>query len=186
MTEDDAWKWRIYVPPGGGYTLNAYSGRLPSASQQHDKDWFRAILKNGVGSISTISDFEGEFILESRAVKQGDAWTLVTKTISREGNSSSTSGGTTSISQPSGDWLSDRRSRITSSDVSSTQKAFEPDVPILLIFGQRPVITETAGGGFTSQTPTGAADGFALWLQPHPPAVATRNTPHTNPDNDGN
>jgi hypothetical protein len=176
--EDDSWKWRIYLPAGGNYTLNSYSGRLPSASQQHDKEWYRAMRKDGVGSSSTISGFEGEFMLEAKAVQQGKDWMLVTKSIKREGNSSVSGGGKTSISQPSGDWLSDRRSRITSSDASVTQKSFEPDAPILLLLGQLPVITETPGGGFNAQSPTGASDGFALWLEPRRPAVVTRNTPN--------
>lgn len=174
--EDDSWKWRLYLPAGSNYTLNSYSGRLPSLADRHEKKWFDTVRKDGVGTTSTISGFEGEFILEARAVKDGSSWMLVTKSVKRDGNSSTTGGGKNSISQPSGDWLSDRRSRVTSSDVDVNQKSFGPDEPILLLMGQRPVITETAGGGFTSQSPSGAADGFALWLEPHRPPPPVRNS----------
>ena len=171
MFEDDSWKWRIYLPTTGNCTLNAYSGHSPSPAGRHDADWYRVLHKNGVGMGSSIVD--GEFTLEARAVKDGKNWVLTTKSLQHTGKLSRTGGGKTSIWQPSGDWLSDRRARYSSSDVTNVQKDFTPGAPILLILCQRPIITDQPGG-YTSESPAGPADGFAVWLEPTPPATAAK------------
>lgn len=174
--EDNAWKWRIYLPPGRQYSLSLWSGHLPDRVGHRGKSWFEEVRKAGTGMSESGSNY-GEFLLEARLIKDGNGWVLATQSIHRDGDNSSIGGGRTSVYQPSGDWLSDRRSRITSSDVAVSQKSFEPGEPILLLHLQRPVITETPGGGYTSQSPRGPADGVALWIEQRPavaPAAANQ------------
>lgn len=169
--EDKTWKWRIYLPPGGQYSLSEYSGHLPDRVAHRGKTWFEEVRKTGNGSIKSGSGMQGEFLLEARLIKEGEVWVLATQSIHLDGDNSRIGGGRTSVYQPSGDWLSDRRSRTMSSDVGASQKSFEPGEPILLVHLQRPVITETPGGGYTSRSPQGPADGVVLWIEQQP-AVA--------------
>ena len=164
--EDDTWKWRIYLPPGGKFSLNNRSGHLPHSSQHPDKTaWFDAVRKDGVGSSWSGSPFEGEFMLEARILKESNGWVLVTRSTKLGDGNRTAGGGKTSIYQPSDDWLADLRSRMTSSDVAADQKSFEFGQPIMLLHIQRPVITETSGGGYSSIAPSGPADGVVLWIE---------------------
>jgi hypothetical protein len=164
--QDDAWKWRIYLPPGSPYSLWEYSGRLPTSHS--GKAWFDEVKASGVGSSSSGSGLQGEFVLEARLIKEDGDWILVTKATRRDGENRSTAGGKTSIYQPSGDWLSERRGRMSTSDVNAAQKSFAPDRPILLLHLVRPFITELPRGGYRSRSPQGPADGVAIWLEPRP------------------
>ena len=132
----------------------------------------------GSGSSSSGSSLAGELTVEARLVKTDDDWALAYKCTKREPDSSSSTGGSSSVSFPNGDWLTDQSSRITSSDTSETkQKSFEPGTPILLLHKVRPVVKETPGGGRFSSSPTGAADGIVLWIEQRLPAAPAKETP---------
>jgi len=169
--EDDTWKWRIYLPPGGQYSLCEYSGRLPGPNSRTGKPWFDGVRRSGSGSISTGTNFGGEFLLEAKLMKEGDTWYFVTSYTNRNGGQSSSSLGKSSINQSSNDWLSDGGSRRSSSDVTVDQKSFGPGTPILLLHMYRPVITETPGGARSRTDPAGPADGIAVWIEQ--PALTT-------------
>jgi hypothetical protein len=165
--DDDTWKWRIYLPPGRKYSLHTRSGNLPSPVGITRNEWLEAVTRHGVGSSSSGTGLSGEYTLEAKLVQQDDRWLLVTRNTVREGPVSGHAGGTTSIYPD--EWLADRRARSTRSDVPSVnQKVFEPDQPILLLHMMKPIITETSSG-YSSRTPEGPADGFALWIAPTSP-----------------
>jgi hypothetical protein len=164
-SEEDTWKWRIYLPPGRTYTLHERSGRqLPQPSQHPGKTWFDAVLRAGSGGSSSGSAIQGELSFEAKLIQKDDRWVLVTNYTKSDGSSSTRGGGTDSIYPD--EWLSERRSRPTRSDVPSVgQKEFEPGQPILLLHRMKPVITETPGGGYSSQMPDGPTEGFVLWIE---------------------
>ena len=174
--EENSWRWRIFLPPGRMYALNERSGRLPAPSQHPGDEWFDAVKRHGSGSSSSGSNLSGEFTLEAKLIKQDDRWLLVTQFTKSDGDSSTRSGGRTSIHPD--EWLSEQRSRPTRSDVPAVdQKTFDRDAPILLLHRMEPLITETEGG-FTSRTPEGPANGFVLWIEaqaPEPPAKPKAN-----------
>jgi hypothetical protein len=174
--EDDTWKWRIYLPAGGQYSICSSSGHLPARIGFAGNAWFDEARKVGTGTSSTGTGLEGELLFEGRLVKENDTWMFVTNYVYSDGSTRSSSRSKESIDQPSGDWLSDRRSRITSSDIAIDQKSFEPGKSILLLHMVRPEITDTPGGGHTSRTPQGPADGFAVWIEQQP-AAGTPTTP---------
>jgi hypothetical protein len=169
--EDDTRKWRIYLPVGGQYSICSRSGNLPSRPGHLGNSWFDEVRKSGSGMSSTGTSLHGEFLLEGRLIKENDSWVFVTNYSQSDGSMKTSSQSKDSIYQPSGDWLSDRRSRITSSDVAFDQKSFEPGKSILLLHLVRPEITDLPGGGHKSKTPQGAADGFSIWIEQQPPAT---------------
>lgn len=164
--EEDTWKWRIYLPPGGTYTLHERSGRLPPRSMHPGDDWFDALITDGSGSSSSGSSWRGEFTLEARLIKDGNDWVLATQHKSTDGDFAASGGTRSSIYQPSEDWLSDRRLRWTTSNIHATQQSsFVPGEPILLLHMKKATITETPGGGYTKTMTDDVADGFALWIE---------------------
>jgi hypothetical protein len=169
--EDDTWKWRIYLPVGGQYSICSRSGHLPSRPGHSGNSWFDEVQKAGSGMSSMGTSLHGELLLEGRLIKENDTWIFVTNYSQSDGSMKTSSKSKDSIYQPSGDWLSDRRSRITTSDVAFDQKSFEPGQSILLLHLVRPEITVTPGGGHTSKTPQGPADGVAVWIEQHLPAT---------------
>lgn len=173
--EDDTWKWRIYLPPGGSYSINSYSGTLPPRAGHTGNSWFDKVRNSGSGMCSENSSFEGEVLLEGRLVKEADEWYFVTRYTRRQGTDVVTSGGgKDSIYQPSGDWLSDRRSQLSSSDVGFEQKSYEPGSSILLVHVTRPETTELPNGGHSSRMPQGPAEGIAVWIEQPPVAPAPK------------
>lgn len=179
MVDDDTWRWRIYLPPGRRYALYEYSGYLPNQVLFSGRAWYDEVKAKGGGGSSSSTAQTGEFILDAHIDKDGGQWVMTTKARHQVGPQIETGGSRVSIHQPHGDWLADNRGRIVSSSVNATkQREFGPDEPILLLHRIRPVITELPGGGYTSSTPTGPADGFALWLEPEMPPA---NPPAGNP-----
>lgn len=163
LSTEDPWKWRIYLPPGGKHKLLGYSGHLPTSTELHGQAWFDAIKKNASGFSSTGSPFQGEFVLEARLTKRGDQWMLLTNP-----------GGGISIHQPSGDWLSDPGPVGSDSGVGTKQQTvFEPGQPILLMHMGKPIVTKLPGGTTTRESPSGPADGFAIWIEQGPPVTAS-------------
>jgi hypothetical protein len=168
--EDDTWKWRIYLPVGGQYSLCTSSGHLPSRAAHPGNSWFDEVRITGSGMATNGGSFEGEILLEARLVKENDEWHLVTNYSGIGGSGIRTPGkNKESIYQPSGDWLSGPY-RSTSSDVTLDQKSFEPGQSILLLHIVRPKITETPGGLRTGRRPQGSADGIAVWIEQQPPS----------------
>jgi len=166
-SEVDTWRWRVYLPPGNQYELCEYSGHLPKPSPHGDNSWYDAVRKDGVGSSSISTALSGEITIESKIFKRDGTWLLQTSATKRDDTTSTKSGGTTSIYQPSGDWLSDRRARSSTSDASLTdQLSLEVEQPILLLHLKRPIINDLPGGGHTSTMPTDSADGIVIWLEP--------------------
>jgi hypothetical protein len=149
-------EWRIYLPPGRKYRVKTASGFLPDAPVRSDRlDKIR-----GMGVVADVGpvDLSGEFTLTARLVKQADEWRLQLKP-----------GGSAPINQPNGDWLSDGRSRGSSSDVTvQEQKLFPPDRPIMLMHMRRPVFTEGPNNTWSSTSPVGDADSIVLWIEPEP------------------
>jgi hypothetical protein len=154
------------------YALNERSGRLPAPSQHPGDKWFDAVKRYGSGSSSSGSNLSGEFTLEAKLIKQDDRWLLVTQFTKSDGDSSTRSGGRTSIHPD--EWLSEQRSRPTRSDVpAAKQKEFSPDEPILLLHRMKPIITDT-NGGYSSRMPGGPADGFVLWIEAQAPELPVK------------
>jgi hypothetical protein len=170
--EDDLWKWRINLPPGNQYSLCEYSGHLPTS--RSGKSWFDEVKASGVGSSSSGSGLQGEFVLEARLIKENGEWLMVTKARRHDGEFRTVAGSKTSIYPPLGNWLSEHRSRISSSDVADRQKSFTASEPILLLHLIRPEITDLPRGGYTSRSPQGPADGVAIWLEPRPAGTNTK------------
>lgn len=167
--ENDSWKWRIYLPPGGKYALCERSGRFPSRATHSEDSWFDEVRNSASGMGSTSFNMEGEFVLEGRLIKEGDSWVFVTDRINMEdGRVISSIRSRITVEPASGDWLSDRRARINFSDTSPEQKCFQQGKPILLLNMVRPEITELPNGSFDSEVPQGEADGFAIWIEPVP------------------
>jgi hypothetical protein len=166
--EDNYWRWRVYLPPGVEYRTFVYSGHFPKRTSPL-RQWLGNVVDDGAGMSSSGSDFQGEFIIECRAYEKDGQWTMQTKYTRRSANATISGGGGTTINQPD-NWFADGRGRITATDVATlAQEVFESDEPILLLHVERQVIKELPGGGYTSQSATGPADGVAVWLAPSPP-----------------
>lgn len=162
--EKNTWKWRLYLPPGGKYSLHMRSGHLPARAKLPGGAWFDELLKRGSGGSSSGSTWGGEFMLEARLIQENDDWVLVTRHKSTDGPASAVSTSKNTIYPD--EWLADSRSQSSTSDIPATKQAsFEPGDPFLLLHIMRPVIKETPGGGYTITAPSGPADGFAVWIQ---------------------
>ncbi|MCI0332835.1 MAG: hypothetical protein L0228_06395 [Planctomycetes bacterium] len=161
------WKWRIYLPPGRDYRFCCYSGTLPSEKELRGAAWFDRVQNGGIGTGSSGTMDGGEFTLDAMLEKDGDQWKLVTKSSGGRG------GGSDTIYQPSGDWLSSPEHALSSSGMTSRQQTvFEPGEPIMLVKCLKPIITRFAGG-YSARSPEGAADGFVMWIEEHNPAPPT-------------
>jgi len=157
--DQDARRWRLYLPPGKSFTVYAYSGTLPSASTSgRDKKWLDSIRATATGGSLFSMGMGGEFILDSQIVNVDGQWKL--KLTSTHDNGDVTTRSSTNISQPSGDWLSRPGRAYASSFKTGAQSELNANQPILLFHLMRP---DTTGGGVAS--PRGAADGIALWIE---------------------
>ena len=99
---DEIWRWRIYLPPGGKYQLYQYGGQFPAHGGTPDTNWLQAI-QNGPrisGGVYSSIQFQGEFTLEARLSPDGDGWLLRTDP-----------GGGDSIYRFKDNWLSDEFAR---------------------------------------------------------------------------
>jgi hypothetical protein len=163
--EDNHWRWRLYLPPGRQRDVFVYSGHLPRRTGLLT-EWLKGVVDDGVGMSTSGSDFVGELTFECRAFEKVDQWTMHTRYGRQDGNTTVSGGGGTTIHQQD-NWFAEGLSRMTSSDVGhGRQQEFEADAPIVLLHIIRPVVKELPGGGHTSQSPTGSADGVVVWIQP--------------------
>src|SRR4051812_24220210 len=49
---DEAWKWRVYLPPSGKYQLCCFKGHpLPAAMALHERNWSAAVKAHGSGVV---------------------------------------------------------------------------------------------------------------------------------------
>jgi hypothetical protein len=153
--------WRIYLPPGGRYSLCAYDGLIPpDPNGQSPQSWFDGVKLTGSGMTDTLDG--GEFVLETELAKQDDHWQL--KMFKANGMSFG------SISLHNfGDWLSDEVGQSVRSAVGYDQQAvYPPGQPILLMKTIKPIVTRS-GSAITIGVPTGPADGVVVWIEQQPP-----------------
>lgn len=166
-SEENTWRWRVYLPPGNKYTLYERSGHLPNAWSDRGIAWIESVKSNSVGTSSSGDSWIGELTLDVKFHENEGKWLSQTTIRKRDASSSSTGASTTSVYQPSGDWLSERRGRQSSSSLNDRmQKEFESHQPILLLHLQRQVIQELPNNGYTATSPQGDADGVMIWLEP--------------------
>lgn len=163
--EPDRWKWRIYLPPSGQYTLFVYSGTIPPRDSRQGRNWYDAVRQDGSGSAESINS--GEFVLNVELLKEGAQWQIVTS----RGNHRSVS--TMSID---GNWLSQMVGRgVTSSIGPDIATNVRPGEPIHLMTLLEPVSTKN-GNTTSFSTPIGPANGIVVWIEQQSP-VAKSATP---------
>lgn len=153
------WRWRVYLPPGGEYSISAYSGNMPDQGKLQAEAWVDAARLSGSGISSSGTSVQGEFLIDARIDKVDGHWTFRVNPA-----------GSMTVSQPPDDWMSnDGMTSVVSSISSKSQTEFQPGEPIILMhLSKRPMI-ELPGGGRTSAPPTGSAKGIALWIEQAPP-----------------
>ena len=161
--ENDTWRWRIYLPPGKGYTLYAYSGTIP-ATEERDQAWFDRIRATTNGTSSFSPSKFGEVTIDCRLAKLDGKWSLHLFTTShddRGGTITAPSGST--ISQPTGDRLS-KFGRISASSFQESKQAdLSQNEPILVLHLIPPNTTLNAAG-----IPKSAAEGVVVWMEHGP------------------
>jgi len=158
-SESDTWKWRIYLPPGGTHSFSSYYGTIPSQTEFRGRKWFQEVKNGGSGSSGSGSGYEGEFTLTVRLFKKEDQWFISQRSSNGRIN------GSNSLALRFDDWLSDPRSRMTTSNVSNEQSSYQPGEPIMLLHLPKPIITESAGGGWSKKLPEGPHDGIVIWIE---------------------
>ncbi len=161
----DSWRWRLYLPPKGqnAYYLKCASGHFPNG--MHDKAWYSAIQRGGNRSVSSPIRLDGEFTLQCSLSKEGNDWIIDTE-YERITNGIGIPGGlTTSVFEPSGDWLGIKDRFDSSSFDEDVQREFRPNEPILLLHIMRSEVEITPNGTQSVHAPTGEADGVALWIE---------------------
>jgi hypothetical protein len=158
--EPDRWKWRIYLPPSGQYTLFVYSGMIPPRDFRQGRNWYDEVRQSGSGSAESINS--GEFVLNVELLKAGEQWQIVTS----RGNHRSVS--TMSVD---GNWLSQMVGRgVTSSIGPDAATKVRPGEPIHLMTLLEPESTKN-GNTTTFSTPTGPASGIVVWIEQHSPVA---------------
>ena len=159
------WRYRIYLPPQGKYTLKFAKGRLPGKTIElsDPKDYYAVVSKRTSGSSRSWE--AGEFVLVFR-IEPDDSdpdrrnWKFSTRRVG-EGSK-----GSTTLTVP---WMNDERAwSASSSMVGSKQKVYEPDQPLPLLTVRRAKITETVSGGYSAISADAReySDGFMLWIHP--------------------
>ena len=73
------WRWRLYLPPGGKYSLNVYTGVLPAGVNPPQAGKFAAAVLEGEGKLTSRPLPGGEFQLDVALVAEGARWNLITK-----------------------------------------------------------------------------------------------------------
>jgi hypothetical protein len=165
------WKWRIYLPPGLNYRKLCYSGTLPSPQEYSSKAWCERVENGSVGKGGSGPIDGGECTIEAKLEKDADHWVLRTSGTGGRGAS------TFSLTQHSGDWLSEPEGFASSNALNSrTQTVFAPGEPIILLKVLKPIITKFPGG-YSMRDPQGAAEGFVLWIEQPPLEQPLGNAP---------
>lgn len=153
------WRWRVYLPPGGQYSISAYTGNLPDQGKLQGKAWVDAARLTGSGISSSGSNLQGEFLIDARIDKEDGHWTFRVNPA-----------GSMTISEPPDDWLSvDGSTSVVSSISNKSQTEFQPGQPIILMHLSKRPMVKLPGGGRSSTPPTGSAEGIALWIEQMPP-----------------
>lgn len=147
--EENAWVWRIYLPPGREYSLCFCSGNVPRLTNGWGSAWFRSLKGDRDWGAMSGAGLRGELLLESRLVKNDNKTRLHAMFSGTNG-----SGGTAfAIDSKDGDRPSDELSPVSASfRIGTLQKSFQGSQPILLRYD---------GGSKTSQR-----DGFVIWIEP--------------------
>jgi hypothetical protein len=162
--EPHTWRWRVYLPPRGTYSLNVFSGHLHDDISRPKLAELQAAKRQRRGSLRSRKLEPGEFTLDVRLVNGDEGWTLETRP-----------GGTNSIPDSIGSWMNyslTRQSELTAIfKVGQKQKSFEPDVPILLMYISKPDFSEDDSGRPHIRIPNGNVDGIVIWLEPEPPST---------------
>lgn len=166
--EENRWRWQIYLPPGGRNKLYAYSGHLPSLTLNPGKAWFDAVRRDSEGTADSLGGLSGEILVDCQLVKENGKWLLAKRYLQRDSNSMTSNSNKSSISQPNGDWLTDRRGTSSRSLDEGIQQSAESGEPMLLLLFMRPFFTKEPGGGESLSSPSGAADGIAIWIEGSP------------------
>jgi hypothetical protein len=169
--EDNTWRWRIYLPPGGQHVMYDYSGILPARNGRKDKDWFEEMKQSGRGGgTSSGSHLQGEFTIVAKLLKENGRWKVAMSFTPGDSEQSATLTSETGIAQATDDWPGDYRQRgRIANGVGMEQKSFAPGEPMVLLAAQRAVVKKLPGGARRTETTKGPAEGIAIWIEPSKP-----------------
>jgi hypothetical protein len=153
--EENAWVWRIYLPPGNGYSLCFCSDKVPPLTNGWDAEWLKSLKRDRDWSAMTGTGFRGELLLEARLVKEGSHTKLHAMYSGADGGA----GAAFAIGPKAGDRASGQLPVVSASfRIGTFQKSFPASQPILLRYD---------GGSTADQR-----DGFVIWIEPQPPSAA--------------
>jgi hypothetical protein len=155
--EPNTWRWRLYLPPGGKYSLNVFSGHISGLVRQPQMKQFEAAKRDGLGKLSSRKLEAGELKLDIKLVAEGEQWILET-----------VPGGSHRIPQAYAEWLSLRRDAMAIFGVSQEQKVFENGQPVMLMYIPRPRFTTNSAGRSVTNLPSRDTDAIVVWLEQQP------------------
>jgi hypothetical protein len=163
--DKDLWRWRIYLPSGGQYSLHCVKGILPPRGQISLRQWLDSMPQMDNVSMMSGSGLDREHIWEVSIKERNGVWSVET-----------TPGRITMDVKFKDDWFDG--TRLVGGDLQSDlQATFTPDQPILLLYIPKPDATPGSGGGMSYDWPTGAAEGIVMWIEQRPPVM--RSAPAT-------
>jgi hypothetical protein len=154
--EPNRWRWRLFLPQGGQYSLNVFSGHLPPRVNRASLQEFEAAKREGRGKLTSRKLTSGELTLDVKLVNAGGRWILWT-----------IPGGSHRV-EPAFEWLGDRDDVMALFQVGQKQKTKEPGERVMLMYIPKPTARTNEAGRSVTHHPNGDVDGMVVWLEPQP------------------
>jgi hypothetical protein len=151
----DAWKWRIFLPPGKDYSLCVTEGEMPDMPPQELAKWLTTHndLRSQAESIE-----QGQFTLEMALERYGNRWWM-SHVIRNEFHPAAQL-------KSDNDWYTDLQGEESFSDAPYERVGkFSADTPLILFHvrrGQKIQVDDT----WVKEPVSGAAQTLVIWIWP--------------------